>query len=219
MHRRPETGLARALNLGEDVTRLADEGSREGSWGTMTGTPAEPAPASNPRLGRALFYVHQQTQVIVDPVIKAKLAQLIGAGEAMAYAVTLKDHRKLTSAMAMEFAAQAGIGQNRLMTEVLPRLKEADLLTYTVDNVTAGVATIEEFVGLSGRIIDQAMRVTEKYMPTDIELAVLHSTELASWAPLTLQQHAEQLHARGFNDPVTEEGFVKLTLAAGSTSR
>ncbi|RAE31182.1 hypothetical protein DN540_41065, partial [Burkholderia multivorans] len=96
-------------------------------------TGPESTPASSPRLGRALFYVHQQTQVITDPVIKAKLAQLIGAGEAMSYAVALKDHRRLTGATAMEFAAQAGIGQNRLMTEVLPKLNEADLVVYTPD--------------------------------------------------------------------------------------
>lgn len=186
----------------------------------MTSAPAGPvsAPASVPRLGRALFYVHQQTQVSVDPLIKAKLAQLIGAGEAMAYAVTLKDHAKLTGAMAMEFAAQAGIGQNRLMIEVLPKLKEADLLTYTVDLSTGGVSVIEEFVGLSGRIIDQAMKVTEKYQPTPIEWAVLHSTELASWSPLTAQQHAEQLHSRGFPDQVIKEA-VQLTLAAGVNQR
>ncbi|KZE09990.1 hypothetical protein M3B92_06420 [Brevibacterium casei] len=175
-------------------------------------------PASSPRLGRALFYVHQQTQVITDPVIKAKLAQLIGAGEAMSYAVALKDHRRLTGATAMEFAAQAGIGQNRLMTEVLPKLNEADLVVYTPDLSTGGIATIEEFVGLSGRIIDQSMKVTEKYQPTAVELAVLHSTELASWAPLTAQQHAEQLHGRGFTDQVVDEA-VNLALAAGVNQR
>lgn len=186
----------------------------------MTSTPAGPAstPASSPRLGRALFYVHQQTQVITDPVVKAKLGQLIAAGQAMGYAVTLKDHKLLTGAMAVEFAAQAGIGQQRLLTEVLPKLKQADLITYTLDPATASVTTIEEFVGLSGRVIDQAMKVTQIYLPTEVELAVLHCTELASWAPMTLGQHAEQLHNRGFNDSVVEEA-MKLTFAAGVNQR
>lgn len=175
-------------------------------------------PASNPRLGRALFYIHQQTRVISEPLIKAKLSQLIAAGEAMGYAVTLKDHKVVTGAIAVEFAAQAGIGQQRLITEVLPKLKEADLVTYTLDTATASLATIEEFVGLSGRIIDQAMKVTEKYMPTEVEFAVLHCTELASWAPLTWDQHAEQLHNRGFPDSVIAEA-MKLTLAAGVNQR
>ena len=75
----------------------------------MTSTPAGPAstPASSPRLGRALFYVHQQTQVITDPVIKAKLGQLIAAGQAMGFAVTLKDQRLLTGAMAIGVAREA----------------------------------------------------------------------------------------------------------------
>lgn len=186
----------------------------------MTSSPAAPAstPASNPRLGRALFYVHQQAQVVTDPVIRAKLAQLIAAGEAMAYAVTLKDHKVIPGALAVEYAAQAGIGQQRLFTEVLPKLKEADLVTFTVDLATGGLATVEEFVGLSGRIIDQAMKVTERYMPTDVELAVLHSTEVASWAPMTVEQHAEQLHRRGFADNIVTEA-VNLTLAAGINQR
>lgn len=175
-------------------------------------------PASSPRLGRALFYVHQQAPIITDPVIKAKLGQLIAAGEAMGYAVTLKDHRLLTGPMAVQYAVQAGIGQQRLMNEVLPKLKEADLIDFQMDLATGGLSSIEEFVGLSGRIIDQAMKVTEKYAPTDVEIAVLHCTELASWAPLTVGQHAQQLHKRGFDDRVIEEA-IALSLAAGVNQR
>ena len=146
---------------------------------TMTSALTDPVstPASSPRLGRALFYVHQQTQVITNPVIKAKLAQLSSAQARPRPTPRLS--RTTTGATAMEFAAQAGIGPNRLMTEVLPKLKEADLVAYAPDLVTGGVATIEEFVGLTGRIIEQSMKVTEKYQPTAVELAVLHSTELA----------------------------------------
>ncbi len=43
-------------------------------------------------LGRALLYVHRHTPLITDAVLKAKLGQLIAAGEAMDYAVKLKDH-------------------------------------------------------------------------------------------------------------------------------
>lgn len=136
----------------------------------------------------------------------------------MSYAVTLKDHSSLTGAMAIEFATHAGIAQQRLYTEVLPRLKSADLIEYKMDLATGNVASIEEFVGLSGRIIDQAMKVTEKYNPTDVEWAVLHSTELASWAPLTIDQHAEQLHRRGFIDEVAKDA-IRLTFAAGVNQR
>lgn len=175
-------------------------------------------PGSSPRLGRALFFIHQQAQVITDPLLRAKLAQLIGAGEAMGFAVTLKDQKTITGPMAVEFAAQAGIGQQRLITEVLPKLKQADLITYTLDTGTASLAMIEEYVGLSGRIIDQAMKVTETYMPSDVERAVLHSTELASWAPQTMRDHAEQLHRRGFTDQVAEDAMT-LTIAIGVNLR
>ena len=189
----------------------------------MTRSPQGDAPASslgsNPRLGRALFYVHQQTPLITDTVMKARLGQLIAAGQAMDYAVKLKDHgRSLTGAMAIEFAVHAGISQTRLFAEVLPKLQTADLIAYTVGLTGSGLKSIEEFVGLSGRVIDQAMRVTEAYAPTDEEWAVLHSAELASWAPLTISQHAEQLHRRGFADVVAQEA-IRLTLAAGVNQR
>lgn len=184
----------------------------------MTQSPQNPPTSplgSSPRLGRALLYVHQQTPLITDTIIKAKLGQLIAAGEAMDYAVKLKDHgRSLTAAMAVEFAIHAGIPQARLFNEVLPKLQAADLIAYSTDLSSTGLRSIEEFIGLSGRVIDQAMRVTEKYQPTDLEWAVLHSTELASWAPLTLDQHAEQLHKRNFADPVADEA-IRLTLATG----
>ena len=179
------------------------------------GTPS--TPASTPRLGRALFFIHQQVPVISDAVIRARLEQLINAGDAMIYAVALKGHGNVNGAMAVEFAAHAGIGQTRLYTEILPKLREADLISWTLDP-SGDLATIEEFVGLSGRVIDQAMRVVEKYRPSVVERAVLHSAEIASWAPLTWDQHAEQLHTRGFPDAVVDEA-MKLTLAAGVNQR
>jgi hypothetical protein len=51
-----------------------------------------------------------QTPLIREVVVKAKLTQLIAAGEAMDYVVKLKGHgHSLTGAMAVGFAEQAGI--------------------------------------------------------------------------------------------------------------
>lgn len=47
---------------------------------------------------------------------------------------------------------------------------------------------------------------------------MLHCTELASWAPLTMQQHAEQLYGRGFPDETVKEA-MRLTFAAGVNQR
>lgn len=137
----------------------------------------------------------------------------------MDYAVKLKDHgHSLTGAMAVEFAAHAGISHSRLFQEVLPKLKDADLIEYKLDLAGPGLASIEEFIGLTGKVVDQAMQVTELHNPTDVEWGVLHSTELASWAPLGISQHAEQLTKRGFTDGVAHEA-IQLTLAAGVNQR
>lgn len=178
-----------------------------------------PPPASvlggNPRLGRALFYLHQQVRYVTERVVRAKLGQLIAAGEAMDYAVRLRGHRdELTPALAAEFAVQAGFPAFRLHIEVLPKLKAADLIDYQPGPDGTGVSYIQEFVGLSGRVIDQAMRLLELYGPSPTELAVLHSTEIATWAPLTVTQHSELLSRRGFSQQQVTEA-VRLTLAAG----
>lgn len=186
--------------MGTRISHRVHTTMRLQSGGTAGAAPASTL-GSHQRLGRALLYVHRQTPLIGDAILKAKFGQLISAGEAMDFAVKLKDHgNSLTDAMAVEFAAHADISQSRLFSDVLPKLKAADLVTYALDLSGVGLASIEEFVGLSGRIIDQAMRITEKFMPTEVELAVLHSTELASWAPLAFSQQAEVLHKRGFRD-------------------
>jgi hypothetical protein len=83
----------------------------------------------NPRLGRALFYLHQQVRYVTQPVVKAKLGQLIAAGDAMDYANRLRGHgNDLTPELAAEFAVQVGFPDFRLHAEVLPKLKAADLI-------------------------------------------------------------------------------------------
>jgi hypothetical protein len=178
-----------------------------------------PRPASvlggNPRLGRALFYLHQQVRHVTERVVQAKLGQLIAAGEAMDYAVRLRGHRdELTPSLAAEFAVQSGFPAFRLHTEVLPKLKAADLIDYQPSLDGSGVSYIQEFVGLSGRVIDQAMRLLELYGPSSTELAVLHSTEIGTWAPLTVTQHAELLSRRGFSEQQVADA-IKLTRVAG----
>jgi hypothetical protein len=169
----------------------------------------------NQRLGRALFYIHNQVRYVNAPVVRAKLGQLIAAGEAMDYAVRLRGYKgELTPKLATELATQAGFPPYRLHQDVLPKLKAADLIDYQTSLGNVGISYIQEFVGLSGRVIDQALRLLERYGPTPTERAVLHSTEIASWAPLTGTQHGEQLSRRGFNDQQAVEA-IKLCLAAG----
>jgi hypothetical protein len=161
-----------------------------------------------------LVFVHQQMPHVTELVIRSKLGALAAAGEAMDFAVRLRAYQGLTPAVAAEFAAQTGIPSYRLISEVLPRLKNADLVDFDVDRLSGQLKRIEEYVGLSGRIIDQAMKVVEAYGPSDVERAVLHSSEVASWAPLTYRQHVDQLTKRGFSEQIATE-TVQLSLAAG----
>ena len=81
----------------------------------------------------------------------------------------------------------AGIGPRSLLTQILPVLKNADVIDYTVEDDT--LAGVEEYVGVTGTLVEQAFRVLTELAPTAAELALLHSVELASWAPLTESQH------------------------------
>jgi hypothetical protein len=91
-------------------------------------------------------------------------------------------------------------------------LKQADVVDYTlVDNRVAGLA---DFVGLSGPLLRQALRVLAAMGPQPVERAVLHSVEIASWAPLTRSQHLEQLVRREYDDATADEA-LKITLALG----
>lgn len=176
---------------------------------------AGPTLGSPARLGRALVFVHRQALATQNTVLRGELGTLIAAGQAVDFAVRLRGHKSaLTPALALEFSTLAGIPHFRLLSEVLPRLKAADLIHYEVDAATATLRMIEEYVGLTARVIDQASAVLEKYGPNEVERALLHSTEIASWAPLTETQHIEQLLARGFREESVTHG-VRLGLAAG----
>jgi hypothetical protein len=76
------------------------------------------------------------------------------------------------------------------------------------------LSRIEEFVGVSGGITDQAMRGRRTDRSKPVEGAVLHSIEIASRATLTSSQHAEHLHSRGLTAEMNIE-TVQLTLASG----
>ena len=110
----------------------------------------------------------------------------------------------------------AGIGPRSLLTNILPALKNADIVDYTVED--SALSGVEEYVGVTGTLVEQAYRVLTELSPTAAELALLHSVELASWAPLTESQHLNQLVRRGFADSITSHGY-HLALSAGVNAR
>ncbi len=170
------------------------------------------------RLGRAVVFVHmadtgqipQQTAVEIEP--------LLLAGRAMDFAARLKDFKakQLTPAVVGNFAKLAGIGTPSLLTHILPALKKADVLDFTAND--GSLIGVEEYVGVSGTLVEQTHRVLTVLCPTAAELALLHSVELASWAPLTESQHLEGLVRRGFLDSIANHGY-HLALSAGVNAR
>ena len=173
--------------------------------------------ADHNRLGRSVIFVHQQQGAAVPFVVRAQLEKLFLAGRAMDLAARLQGHSSeavsggLTPALAMSYAQLAGLGGLELQHTALPALKAANVIDYAVTD--GDLTFIEEYVGVTGTVIAQTLRVLEALQPTDTEWAVLHSVEVASWVPLTRAQHLEQITRRGFDSKLAEEGLT-LALAA-----
>ena len=147
----------------------------------------------------------------------AEIEAVLLAGRAMDFAARLKDFSSsLTPAAVEGFAKMAGIGTASLLSHILPTLKVADVIDYTTANDT--LIGIEEYVGITATLIEQAYRVLTQLNPTLVELALLHSVEVASWAPLTESQHMNELTRRGFNDATARQGY-RLSLSAGVNER
>ena len=154
--------------------------------------------------------IPQTTAVEIEP--------LLLAGRAMDFAARLKGFSasQLVPTVVNNFAKMAGIGPSSLVTQVLPVLKAADVISYTVTNdVLTG---LEEYVGLTGTLVEQIYNVLTKLAPSADEMALLHSVELASWAPLTESQHLHELSRRGFDDAVSQHGY-RLALSVGVNAR
>lgn len=171
-------------------------------------------PDRTARLGRALIYLHQQDGLITNPVIRAQMEKVLLAGRAMDFAARLRNHgRGLTGVLAQNYAMHTGIGVLELLAQVLPALQAAGVIAYASDGTS--ITHIEEYVGVSGSLITQAMAVLDALSPTADDFAVLHSVEIACWAPLARSDHVHALASRGFSDQ-RAEGALTMTVAAGA---
>lgn len=148
----------------------------------------------------------------------AEIEPLLFAGKAMDFAARLKNFKaaQLTPDLVENFAKMAGIGRPSLLNPILPALKRADVVDFTTSG--ADLAGVEELVGVTGTLVEQSYRVLMELNPTADGLALLHSVELASWAPLTESDHLHQLVRRGFEDQVAQHGY-QLALSAGVNKR
>lgn len=177
-----------------------------------------PDDLANRRLGRAVLFILQQAPVVNDPIVRADVGALLRAGQVMDFASRLQGHaRTVTPELALQYARHSGLGQRDLLHEALPVLKQADVVDYAV-TPDGELQYVEELVGVTGSVIEQTFRVLHALNPTDAELAVLHSVEIAAWAPLTESQHLEQVTHRGLDDESAERGLT-LARAMGINNR
>lgn len=171
------------------------------------------------RLGRAVVFVHQHDTGGIPQAVAAEMEALLTAGRAMDFAARLKDFgtaELLSPGVVAEFAKQAGVGELALMSVVLPALEEADVIGYS--SIDGQLTGLEEYVGVTGTLVEQAVTVLEVLNPSAEEQALLHSVEVASWAPLTESQHLDQLTKRGFTDEAAQHGY-RLARAIGVNRR
>ncbi|MEU3525661.1 hypothetical protein AB0E62_17610 [Streptomyces sp. NPDC038707] len=170
------------------------------------------------RLGRAVLFLQQQAPMVTNNVIRADIATLLLAGQAMDFASRMHGYGRITNAQAIRhFARLSGIPESILSLQVLPVLKQANVIDFTLDS-DGVVQSVEEFVGVGGTVIQQTFRVLGQLRPSEEELALLHSVEIASWAPLTKTQHLDQIVRLGISDRAAARGF-EISLATSINRR
>jgi hypothetical protein len=176
-----------------------------------------PADITRRRLGRAVLFVLQQSPVISDNLVRTDIDTILLAGRAMDFVARLQGYESsATAEIAASYARLAGLS-TRELRQVLPVLKGADVIDYVV-GPDGSLSHIEEYVGITASVIEQTYRALDGLSPSTAEVALLHSVELAAWAPLTESQHLQQVTKRGVRDSAAANG-LRLALAAGINRR
>ncbi len=177
-----------------------------------------PSDALSPkRLARAVLRVHQHAETITSNQVRGALGATLRAGQAMDFAARLRDQgATLTAKMALHFAMLAGLSWVDLRLQVLPALEACSVVSYRLQGEE--LSDIEEYVAVSAPLLTQVYSVLEYFRPADLEWCALHSIELASWAPLTMRNHIDELINLGFDEKVAQDAY-RLALAAGINQR
>jgi hypothetical protein len=168
------------------------------------------------RLGRAIVFVHQHEHKISDPSARAEIEILLLTGRAMDFAARLKGHQTfvtLTHDLVCRYGNYAGLGRRELIHTVLPALKAADLVDYSLDSENR-VLRLDEFIGVSASVTEQTVGLLNSLSPTRSDLAFLHSVEVGAIAPLAQSQHLQEVSKRGFSDEESEKALL-LAKAVG----
>ena len=128
---------------------------------------APPASPQHRRLGRAVAFVHMADSGQIPQTTAVEIEPLLLAGRAMDFAARLKDFgtSSLTPEVVTDFAKMAGIRLVGLINNILPVLKSADVVDFSeTDGRLTGV---EEYVGVTGSLVEQAYRVLIALSPSD----------------------------------------------------
>ncbi|MFF2677665.1 hypothetical protein ACFVRT_13900 [Arthrobacter koreensis] len=168
------------------------------------------------RLGRAVVFVHQHGHKITDPHVRAEIETLLLTGKAMDFAARLKGHQtflSLTHELIQRYARFAGLGSLELSNTVLPSLKQAGLVDYSL-NAQGKILGMDEYIGVSGTVAEQTVRLLNVLSPQKSDLAFLHSVEIGAIAPLAESAHLQQIVRRGFDDAEAASA-LKLARAVG----
>lgn len=164
------------------------------------------------RLGRAVVFVHQHDQKITDHHVRAEIEVLLLTGKAMDFAARLKGHQAifpLTHELVQQYAKFAGLGFLELSNTVLPALKRAGLIDYSLSD-QGRIVGLDEYIGVSATVTEQTVQLLNVLMPQRSDLAFLHSVEVAAIAPLAESDHLQEVVSRGFSEA---EAASALTLA------
>jgi hypothetical protein len=164
------------------------------------------------RIGRALVFIHQNSAPITDPTVRAQMESLLTAGRAMDFVARIHGIPSLTETTLKSYATFAGIGERSLFVEYLPILKSAGVVDYNISEF-GNLVDFSEFVGVTGTVLGQAIKVLDALNPSPEEFAILNSVELGSAAPLASADHLEQLTKRGIADAVAQ---TALDVAKGA---
>ncbi|MDQ3688631.1 MAG: hypothetical protein M3406_01070 [Chloroflexota bacterium] len=131
------------------------------------------------------------------------------AGMAMDLALRIRRHGSLTYGAVAQFAALAAIPETDLRLLILPALSNAQMIELLTDDA-GRVVEIEEAVGVSRPILEQASQVWEIFGPSDHERCLIASSDLLSYLPLTESAHRDVLQSEGHREELHVPAFKAL---------
>lgn len=112
------------------------------------------------RLARSLIRVYKHRGAIREPVIEARLAQILITGQEIDFAWRLREHGRLTPELARHYAERVGIAAVHLRSVVLPAMAACDMVDFRYDD--SELVNIDEYVGVGATVAEQCYALLEE---------------------------------------------------------